>query len=219
MMKLYGVYRSRATRNIWLANELGVPFEHIPVIQAYRLSDPLSPDAPINTRSPEFLKVAPSGQIPVLIDGDVVISQSLAINLYLARKHGGPLAPDGPAEVGRTAQWTLWAATEVETPAITVLYNRVGKPPEERDEAAALAAIEALKPRCAVLDEHLARTGEYLVGGRFTVCDVNVAEVMRYAQAAPELMAPYRHVVAWLDRCQSRPAFKAMMARRAQEPA
>jgi glutathione S-transferase len=219
MMKLYGVYRSRASRNIWFANELSVPFEHVPIIQAYRLSDPDAAGAPLNTRSPSFLKIAPNGQIPVLVDGDVVIAQSLAINLYLARKHGGPLAPDGPAEVGQTAQWTLWAATEVETPAITILYNRIGKPPAERYEAAALAAIEVLKPKCAVLDAHLARTGDYLVGNRFTVCDANVAEVMRYAQAAPELLAPYRHLTSWLARCQSRPAFKAMMAKREAEPA
>lgn len=219
MMKLYGVHRSRASRNIWFATELGVPFEHIPVIQSYRLSDPDAPGAPMNTRSPAFLEIAPNGQIPVLVDGDVVIAQSLAINLYLARKHGGPLAPDGPAEVGRTAQWTLWAATEVETPAITILYNRIGKPPAERDEAAAKAAIETLQPKCAVLDVHLASAGDYLIGNRFTVCDANVAEVMRYAQAAPELLAPFNHVTAWLARCQSRPAFKAMMAKREAEPA
>ncbi|CCE95152.1 structure of glutathione S-transferase III in apo form [Sinorhizobium fredii HH103] len=55
MLTIYGVYRSRASRNYWLARELDIPFRSIPVIQARRLADPLSADAPINTRSPGFL--------------------------------------------------------------------------------------------------------------------------------------------------------------------
>jgi glutathione S-transferase len=52
VIKLYGVLRSRASRNYWMLKELGVPFEHVPVIQAYRLTDPLAPGAPLNTRTP-----------------------------------------------------------------------------------------------------------------------------------------------------------------------
>jgi glutathione S-transferase len=218
MLKIYGVYRSRASRNLWLADELGLPFEHVPVIQANRLPDPLAPGAQINTRSPSFLAVNPNGQIPVVADGDLVLTQSLGINLYLARKHGGPLAPRDVAEEGQMVQWTLWAAADVEPHSITILYNRSGKPPAERDEAAAKAAIEALRPRFAVLEQALQASG-HLVGGRFTVADINVAEVMRYAQAAPELFAPYPRVSAWIAACQARPAFQRMMAKRNAEPA
>ena len=58
-----------------------------------------------------------------------------------------------------------------------------------------------------------------MVGHRFTVADVNLAEVFRYAQPAPELFAAHPPVKAWIEACQARPAFKAMMAERMAEPA
>jgi glutathione S-transferase len=219
MLKIYGVYRSRASRNIWLCNEMGLPFEHVPIMQAYRLANLGASDNPVHTRSPTFLAVNPSGQIPAIDDDGFVLTESLAINLYLARKHGGLLSPANVREEGEMLRWSLWAAAEVELQAITVLYNRVGKPPAERDEVAALAAIEALKPKMAVLDAHLAAHGGYMVGRRFTVADINVAEIVRYAAAAPEVFASTPRVKAWYDACQSRPGFQAMWAKRNAEPA
>lgn len=218
MITIYGVYRSRATRNIWLLNEMGVPFRHVPVIQAYRLADPASPDAPIHTRHPDFLKVNPNGHIPSMQDGDVVLHESLAINLYLARKHGGPLAPQTLAEEGFLAMWTLWSVTEVEPHAIQILYHRAMKPEAERDEAIASAAIAALQVPLAILDTALMTGGGYLIGGRFTVADINVAECVRYALAAPETLKAFPHVSGWLRECHARPAYKAMMEKRNAEP-
>lgn len=218
MPTLYGCYRSRASRNLWLLEELGAPFEHVPVIQAYRLGNPDAPDAPVHTRSDAFLKINPNGRIPALVDEGLQLFESLAINLYLARKHGGPLAPADLAEEGEMAMWSIWAVTEAEPHTIEVLYNTVGKPPEQRDAALLRRSIEALRAPFAVLDRALAKTG-YLVGGRFTVADINLAEVFRYAQPAPELFEAAPHVKAWLAASQSRPAFKAMMAAREKEPA
>ena len=218
MLKIYGVYRSRASRNIWLANELGVPFEHIPVMQAYRLPDAEAADAPCNTRSPAFLKINPNGQIPTIVDDGFVMHESLAINLYLARKQGGPLAPASVAEEGLAAQWSLWAATAVESHALDILFHRIGKPPAERDPAIANAAVAALRAPFAVLDAALSSTA-HLIDDRFTVADLNVAEVIRYAMAAPELFEAAPQVKKWLAACHARPAFKAMMAKRELEPA
>ncbi len=219
MLTIYGVYRSRASRNLWLANELGLKFKHVPVIQAYRMTtDPDAADAPINTRSPAFLAVNPGGQIPSIDDDGLVLHQSLGINLYLAKKHGGPLAPANLAEDGQMTMWTLWAATDVEPHSIQVLYHTIGKPPAERDPKIAAVAIEALRPLFAVLDRRLGQTG-FIVGDRFTVADLNVAEVVRYAQPAPALFDAAPRVKAWLAACHARPAFKAMMSMRDAEPA
>ena len=218
MLKIYGVYRSRASRNLWLAGELAIPFQHIPVTQVYRLPNPDAAGAPLHTRSPAFLKVNPNAQIPSIDDDGFILNQSLAINLYLAKKHGGPIAPADGAEDGRMTAWSLWAAADVEPHAIQVLYHRVGKPPAERDPKIAEAAVEALRAPFAVLDHALAATG-YLVGKRFTVADLNVAEVIRYAMPAPELFAAAPHIKSWLAACHARPAFKAMMAKREAEPA
>jgi glutathione S-transferase len=217
MLTIYGVYRSRASRNIWLATELGVPFKHVPVMQLYRLT-PEKAKAVLHTRSPEFLKVNPNGHVPSIDDDGLVLHESLAINLYLAKKHGGPLAPADVAEDGLMTMWSLWAATEVEPHALQVVTHRVAKPPAERDAKIAQAAIETLRTPFAVLDKTLAATG-FIVGGRFTVADINVAEVVRYAMPAPELFEAAPHVKAWLAACHARPAFKAMWAKREEEPA
>lgn len=218
MVTLYGVTRSRASRNIWLMNELGQPYEQVPVIQANRLANPEAPDAPLNTRSPSFLAVNPNGHIPSMKDGDLVLNESLAINLYLAKKFGGPLAPASLAEEGEVAMWTLWAATEAEPHAIQILYHRLMKQGDERKPELADAAVVALRQPFQVLNDALAANG-HLVGGRFTVADINVAEVIRYASPAPELFEAAPHVKAWLAACQARPAFKAMMDKRNAEPA
>ena len=217
MLTIYGVYRSRASRNIWLATELGIPFKTVPVMQLYRLS-PDAAKTTLHTRSPEFLKVNPNGHVPAIDDDGLVLHESLAINLYLAKKHGGPLAPANLAEDGLLPMWALWAATEVEPHAIQVLYHRVSNKPEERDPKIAAAAIEALRGPFAVLDRQLAATG-FIVGARFTVADINTAEIFRYAMPAPELFDAAPRVKAWLAACHARPAYKSMMAKREQEPA
>jgi glutathione S-transferase len=217
MLKIYGLYRSRATRNIWLCDELGVPFELVPVIQADRLASPGAKGIALNTKSPEFLKINPNGHIPSIDDDGLILHESLGINLYLAKKHGGPLAPANIAEDGLMSTWTAWALTEVEPRSILVLYHRVAKPADQRDPKIADAAVEALKAPFAVLNKALADT-DYVVAGRFTVADINIAECVRYAMAASELFEANPNVKAWLAKVQSRPAFKAMMAKRDLEP-
>ncbi|NKE47344.1 glutathione S-transferase family protein [Roseomonas frigidaquae] len=218
MLTIYGCLRSRASRNVWLAHEAGLEFRHVPVMQAYRLADPDAADAPLHTRSPAFLAVNPNGHIPSLTDGALVLHESLAINLYLARKYGGALGPADAAEDGLMGMWSLWAATEFEPHSIEILTHRLAKPPAERDAAKAEAAIAALRQPVAVLDRALAETG-HLVGGRFSVADINVAEVVRYALPAPELFAEAPHLQAWIAACHARPAFLRMMAEREREAA
>lgn len=216
MLTIYGVYRSRASRNIWLLDELDVPFRHVPVVQHYRQA---SGPGLLHTRSPDFLSVNPNGHVPTMDDDGLVLHESLAINLYLARKHGGKLAAANLAEDGQIGMWTLWAATEIEPQSIQVLYHRVGNPNGPKDEAVAQAAIAALRGPFAVLDRHLATQGGYAVGRRFTVADINLAEVVRYASVAAELFDAAPAVKAWLAACQARPAFRAMWAKRDAEPA
>lgn len=218
MVTIYGVYRSRASRPIWLLYEIGLEFRHVPVIQAYRLGNPDAADVPVNTRSPEFLRINPNGRIPSMDDDGLVLHESLAINLYLAKRYGGSLGPADLREDGLMGMWALWAATEVEPHSIQVLYHRVSYPAAERKVDIAEAAVNALRGPLAVLDRELAGTG-FLVGGRFTVADINVAEVVRYALPAPELFATTPNVNRWLAACHARPAYKRMMEEREREPA
>ncbi len=215
MPTLYGVYRSRAARNIWLALEMGIEMEVVPVIQGYRLPDPHASGAPLNTQSPDFLAMSPAGAVPILRDGDLVISESVAINLYLARKYGGPLAPADLEEEAQVLQWAFYGMTAVEPAALALMQAVMASP---ADVAGADAAAAKLARPLAVLQAHLS-AHPYMVGDRFTVADVNTAEVVRYARARPGLIDAYPAVDAWLKACQARPAFQAMWAKREAEPA
>ncbi len=219
MMTLYGVFRSRASRPIWLLYELDLPFTHVAVIQAYRLPQASAPDAPVNTTSAAFLKVNPLGQIPAFVEGDLVLTESLAITNHIARTHGGALGPQGPAEAALIDQWTLLAVTAVEGPALEIL-NVVGAGGDKTPEGQAAIAIcaERLRRPLKRLQAHL-EVHSHLVAGRFTVADLNLAECLRYAQGHPTLLAEFPAVKAWLEGCQSRPAFQKMWAARLAEPA
>jgi glutathione S-transferase len=218
MPTLHGTRRSRASRNIWLAEEAGLDLPLAVVWQARRVERPEAEGAPVNTRSPAFLRLNPMGSIPVLTDGDLVLTESLAINLYLARAHGGDLGPRDDREAGLMAQWTLFAATSVEGPALAIqgAYER-GEDASELGQGEILRQAEALGRPFGAAEAHLA-LHPFLVGDRFTVADINLAECVRYAQAHQPLMAAHPALDAWLRRCQARPGFLRMWAAREAEP-
>lgn len=219
MITLYGCYRSRATRPLWALAEIGLPFTHIPVIQAYRLPDATAVDAPLNTASPAYLEVNPQGQIPALVEGDLVLSESLAITLHIARRHGGDLGPQSDAEAALMEQWALFAATSVEIPALEIAYAAADNGADTPEGQATFAVgAEKLHRPLARLEAHL-QGRQWLVGNRFTAADIMVEECVRYAQPHPTLISSYPAVNAWVARCQARPAFQKMWAARLAEPA
>ena len=219
MIILYGVSRSRASRPLWLLTEAATPFTQIPVLQANRHTGANAAWTGLTTASPEFLAVNPLGQIPVLADGAVVLTESLAITLYLARKYGKDLGPASDVETAQMEQWALFAATSLEGPALEIYYA-IADGRDQTPEGAALVAIgsEKLRRPFGRLQTHLA-AHPYLVGDRFTAADINTAECARYAQGNVALLAEFPAVKAWLERCQARPSFKAMWAARLAEPA
>lgn len=219
MITLYGVFRSRASRPIWLLYELGLPFNHVPVIQGYRLPQAGGVDAPMNTTSAAFLAVNPQGQIPAYVEGDLTLTESLSITSHLARTRGGALGPQTPAEAALIDQWTLLAVTAVESPALEIMMitNAGGNTTPEGQGTIAICA-EKLRRPLTRLEAHFGQHS-HLIGDRFTVADINLAECLRYAQSHPTLIAEFPAVKAWLEGCQSRPAFKKMWAARMAEPA
>ncbi|MCE6951719.1 glutathione S-transferase family protein [Cereibacter sphaeroides] len=218
MLKIYGVYRSRASRPLWLLAELGLTFDHVPVIQASRLERSDAADAPLNTASPAYLEVNPLGQIPCMEDDGLILTESLAITLHIARQHGGGIGPASEAEDAQMVNWALFAATSIEPPALEIqLIQRAGGEASAEGQAAISIAAERLRRPFDRLERHLA-TQDWLVGSRFTVADLNTAEVVRYAQGHAPLLEARPALADWLGRCQSRPAFREMMQHRLAEP-
>jgi glutathione S-transferase len=194
MITLYGAMASRAHRTVWMLKELGLPFQHVPT----HFMDG-------STRKPEFLALNPNGRVPVLSDDGFLIHESMAINLYLARKYGGPLAPQGLHEEALATQWSLWVVTEVEKPLLLASAHRKLFAEGQHDEEQAQMAIAKLDRPFKVLDAHLARR-PHLLGERFTVADLNVATVMDLAPQCGIALRDWPHVDEWHRRCLARPA-------------
>ena len=200
MIKLYGVPGSRAARSLWMLEELGLAYENIKTNFATG-----------ETRTPDFLKINPNGHIPALQDGDVTLWESLAINLYLARKYDKGLWPKSIAAEGHTFKWSIWAMTEAEEPVLTTLLHRVFLPEKQRDQAKADDAAQRFQTPLRVLDGELAGK-QYLLGNDFTVADLNVASVLCWAPMAGLDMSKAGNVSAWMARCTARPAFGKVMS-------
>jgi glutathione S-transferase len=195
MTKLHGTSRSRSARSLWALEELGVKYDHNPMQTT-------------EAKSPAHLKLNPNGHVPVLEDDGVVLWESMAINLYLAEKYGkNTLWPPDPAAHADIYKWSFWAMTEVEPHLITILRNRVMNPPDQRDEKAAQAAVEALKAPLNALEESL-KGKEYLLGKNFTIADLNAAAVMSWIPMMRLDMSAWPNVQAWLGKCLGREANK-----------
>ena len=96
-LKIYGIARTRAFRTLWMAEELGLDYEHI-VIET----------GPAGARQPGYLAVNPNGRLPAIDDDGFIMWESLAINIYLAKKHAaGSLYPATPQGEAKVAQWEL----------------------------------------------------------------------------------------------------------------
>jgi glutathione S-transferase len=197
-MELYGIAQSRAFRPLWLLHELGLPFTH------HRLD---FRDASIN--EPAYRALNPNARVPTLVDGDLVLYESMAINLYLARRYGqeAGLWPDAVEAEGLTWQWSFWVMTEVEQSLLTVLMHSRVLDEEKRDAHKVSRHRGVLKAPFAVLDEALDGR-DYLVADRFTVADLNVAAVLSWCRPARLSLAQTPRLDAWLKRCLDRPARK-----------
>jgi glutathione S-transferase len=197
-LTIYGSPRSRTMRVLWMAMELDLEYTHVPLA----FDDP-------RLKEPDFLRINPAGAVPALVDGELALAESLAINLYLAKKYGTagstPLYPstlEGEAEVWR---WSLWVQGHLE-------------PWVQRD--ALLAGLrEASYHAHTAIDAALRRLdgalGErpWLVGEHFDVADLNVAAVLSPSRVQCIDLRPYEHVGAWLTRCYRRPAAVATRRR------
>jgi len=198
-LRIYGVARTRAFRALWVAEELGIPYQQMPV----EIGD-------AGARTPEFLALNPNGRLPVIVDGDFVLPESLAITLYLAKKYSpGKLYPARIEDEARVWQWSFWAIAEVDRGVNIWSLHAVRLPPAERNSALREEALKVIASPFRVLDDAVAQE-PYLLGRDFTVADLNVAAVI--SRAADMDLSPWPHLKAWLMLCLDRPAARAALA-------
>jgi len=200
MITIYGIAASRTLRPLWMLEELGLEYEHV---QTNFSGD---------NKQPEYLALNPNAHVPTLVDGDTVLWESLAINLYLAEKYDGGLNLKNVEDRGRAIQWSFWVMLEAEKSLLEYLFNSLILPPEQRDAAVCRAAEAVLQAPMRVLDDALAGR-DYLVGDTFSVADLNVAAVFAWAVPAKLDLSNFPNLSRWLLTCVSRPAAKAARAK------
>ena len=195
MLQLYGNPRSRAMRCLWMLEEMGKPY--LLIEKTTRAND---------LQSAEYLRLNPNARIPTLVDGDLVLWESMAINLYLAQKYEGPMHCAEPEVLSLATQWSFWAMLETEALLLDLLQHRAVLPEFARDASYAERDELLLKKPLGVLDGALAGH-DYLVGNSFTVGDLNVASILVWGKMARLNLLNYPEVARWFDACLARPAY------------
>ena len=197
---LYHFYKTRSSKVLWLIKELNIDVEVRPV--------DLTP-AKREQRLPEYLKLNPSGTVPTLVDGDLVLTESLAICLYLLDKYDRNHALGGaPGTQLRSLVYDIgaWTSAEVEEPVVEwFLHGCLWEPPRKDPEIAARAKkewTEHLKEVCAV------KLGDkpYILGDTFTAADVFFGYSMQLAQRGG-LLAQVPKLDEYAKRVSSREGF------------
>ena len=193
VMKLFEFAPTRSIRVRWTLQELGVEFESVTVNMIAG-----------EHRGPEFLKINPAGKLPVLVDGDLVLTESVAIVLYLAEKYPAKgLVPTGLAQRAELYRWLLFAATELEQPLWRIARHTSLYPEDRRLPADVALAREDFEPMAWVLEEHMNHR-QFVVGESVTVGDFVLAYTLDMASVV-SLLEGFPNLQQYVARMYARP--------------
>ncbi len=198
-LRIYGISGSRAIRSLWAIEETGQTYEHIKTNFAE------------DSKSADYLAVNPNGRIPALVDGELILFESMAINLYLARKYAPDLYPASEADQAKTMQWSVWGISEIEPLQMQIVIQSFFTPKDKQNPKVIASAANSLKRPLAVLDNTLADSA-FLLGDKFGIADLNVAAVMLLLDMVKHDYSEFTHVSRWAQACYNRPALKRAQA-------
>ena len=195
MLKLYGNPRSRTERCLWMLEEMGEPYELVQT--SVRIED---------LQSAAYLQLNPNARIPTLVDGEIVLWESMAINLYLAQRPG-PMHSSSAAALGLAAQWSFWATLETEALLLDLLTHCILLVEHVRDPSHVERDTLLLQKPLAVLNSTL-NGRDHLAGESFTVADLNVASILAWGRASRLDFSGHPNVGRWLEKSLARPAYR-----------
>jgi glutathione S-transferase len=191
-MRLYEFPPTRSIRPRWMLQELGVEFEAIQV--------DLGSGA---HRQPAFREINPAGRVPALADGDVVVTESVAIVLYLAEKYPERgLLPGDLVGRGQLYRWLFFVVTELEQPLWRISHHTFLYPEDQRLPAEIPLARQDFLEMAPVLDEHL-RGREFLIGDRVSVGDFVTAYTLDWANET-RLLEDFPDLASYMERMYQR---------------
>ena len=193
MLKVYGTPPTRALRVVWLLNELGLEHELHPV--------DLMQD---EHHQQDFLSLNPAARVPVLVDGNLVLTESAAIQLYLAEKYPqAGFIPETLEDRAQMYRWMFFLVTEVEQPLWRIARHTFVYPDEKRiPQDVELARQECLE-MIEVLERHMSER-EFMVGDRLSVADFNAAYTLDWANT-DEMLASAPRLRDYLKAMYARP--------------
>ncbi|MGQ5702595.1 glutathione S-transferase family protein [Sandaracinobacteroides sp. A072] len=207
MIELWHCADARSFRPLWMLEEMGLP---------YRLH--LLPFPP-RVRAPDYLEINPLGTIPYLRDADQALTESSAMLVYLAERHGPTrlhVQPDEPA-YGAWLNLLFQSDATFTFPQTLVLRYRVFEPEERRQPQVAEDYARWFTARMGWVEQLLSDGREWLVAGRFTSADIAVGYACLLAGVLGLLDGLGPQTRAWWERCQARDGYRK--ARAAQEAA
>lgn len=192
-MKLYEFGPTRSIRARWTLQELGVDFEATTVNLIAG-----------EHRTPQFLKINPAGKLPVLVDGGVVVTESVAIVLYLGEKYPDQgFVPKDLAPRAELNRWLLFAATELEQPLWRITRNTSLYPEDQRSPADIARAREDFAPMAAVLEKHI-KGRQFIVGNTATVADFVTAYTLDWANEF-QMLDGFPQLKSYMTKMYERP--------------
>ncbi len=199
MLKVWGRKTSVNVQKVmWTVAELGLQHERIDVGGAFGGLD-----------TPQFAKLNPNRQIPVVEDHGVTLWESGAIIRHLARTYGAHgLYPTDATAVAQADQWMDWAATSIYPDIIsTIFIGLIFTPAASRNTAAVEASIARAGDRLGILDAHLA-SRPYILGETLTMADIPAGGLMYRYFTLPIARPKLPNVEAWYGRLQQRAAYR-----------
>jgi glutathione S-transferase len=192
-MKLYEFAPTRSIRVRWTLQELGIDFEAISV-------NLLTGEH----RSPAFLEINPAGKLPVLVDGDMVLTESIAIVLYLAEKYRDKgLIPADLQQRAQLMRWLLFTTTELEQPLWRIARHTALYPEDKRLPGELALAREDFVAMASILEEHMSDR-QYVVGDTATIGDFVLAFTLDWATMA-KVLNGFPRLEAYVDDMYARP--------------
>lgn len=199
MIKLYGFQQSRSFRALWALEESGLKYEYI------RVELRTGAEVPDSAQNPKYLAVNVQGKVPALIDGDLKLTESVAILYYIARSAPeSGLLPNASMDVyARIDELACFVLAELEQPLWSKGKHMFALPEEHRiPRMLETANFEFAKALNAL--EHLLDGGDYAIGGSFSLVDILLAQTFNWAIRF-EFNLPQKYI-DFRDRHYSRPA-------------
>ena len=201
MLKIWGRLSSiNVQKVVWCANELGLDYDRIDAGMRFGIVD-----------TPQYRRLNPNRQVPVIEDDGFVLWESNAIVRYLGAKHGsGTLVPESLTERADADRWMDWQTTTFARAMGEAFLQWVRTPGETRDHAAIERSVAATLPLLQILDEQLDRR-EHVCGAGFTLADLTLGCSAHRWFGLPIEHAGFANVRAWYDRLMQRPAVKGVL--------